>query len=284
MTLLWGNKSCGKSTLSMALIGQEQKKGKTALWIDAERTFDDVWARRHGVNTDDLLVSRAASVEKFANDSIQFMHSGIDIIVTDSITALLPSGYYSDTDELKLFEKTGAIGGVARDLSRAIPMISGTNEKTMIILISQQRNKIGQMFTSIEPTGGFAPRFYSSTIVKLWSSESDKQAIKGKVHAGDRIIEANIGRRVNWEVQNNKLAAQGATGSYDFYYLGDHVGVDAIGEIADLSETYGLITKSGAWYKIGDQAVQGRAGVVEYLREHTDIAERLIGEISDKSG
>ena len=282
-TLLWGNKSAGKSTFCMGLIAKAQQQGKSALWIDAERTFDPLWAEQHGVDTKELRVSEAASVSSFVDDSINFMKAGIDIIVVDSITALLPASYYADKDELKDFEKTGQIGGIARDLSRAIPMISGVNEKTLVIFISQQRNMINSMYTAVAPTGGFAPKFYSSTIIKLWSSDSDGKAIKGEIQSGDKIIQGNIGREVQWEIQNNKLGPQSVMGKYDFYYRGDHLGIDSIGEIVDLSEAYGLISKSGAWYKFNGQTLQGRTGVVKYLRENKDQAEELIKEIYEKS-
>ena len=282
-TLLWGNKSAGKSTFCMGLIAKAQEQGKSALWIDAERTFDPLWAEKHGVDTKQLRVSEAASVSSFVDDSINFMKAGIDIIVVDSITALLPASYYADKDELKDFEKTGQIGGIARDLSRAIPMISGVNEKTLVIFISQQRNMINSMYTAVAPTGGFAPKFYSSTIIKLWSSDSDGKAIKGEIQSGDKILQGNIGREVQWEIQNNKLGPQSVMGKYDFYYRGDNLGIDSIGEVVDLSEAYGLITKSGAWYKFNDQTLQGRTGVVKYLRENKDQADALVKEIYEKS-
>ena len=282
-TLLWGNKSAGKSTFCMGLIAKAQEQGKSALWIDAERTFDPLWAEKHGVDTKQLRVSEAASVSSFVDDSINFMKAGIDIIIVDSITALLPASYYADKDELKDFEKTGQIGGIARDLSRAIPMISGVNEKTLVIFISQQRNMINSMYTAVAPTGGFAPKFYSSTIIKLWSSDSDGKAIKGEIQSGDKILQGNIGREVQWEIQNNKLGPQSVMGKYDFYYRGDNLGIDSIGEVVDLSEAYGLITKSGAWYKFNDQTLQGRTGVVKYLRENKDQADALVKEIYEKS-
>ena len=282
-TLLWGNKSAGKSTFCMGLIAKAQEQGKSALWIDAERTFDPLWAEKHGVDTKQLRVSEAASVSSFVDDSINFMKAGIDIIIVDSITALLPASYYADKDELKDFEKTGQIGGIARDLSRAIPMISGVDEKTLVIFISQQRNMINSMYTAVAPTGGFAPKFYSSTIIKLWSSDSDGKAIKGEIQSGDKILQGNIGREVQWEIQNNKLGPQSVMGKYDFYYRGDNLGIDSIGEIVDLSEAYGLITKSGAWYKFNDQTLQGRTGVVKYLRENKDQADALVKEIYEKS-
>jgi len=277
-TLLWGNKSAGKSSLCLQLIGEAQKQGKTCAWIDAEQSYDPEWAERLGVDSTKLLHSSSKSIKDLVNDSVDLLSNDLDILVVDSITALVPSTYYDD-GEIKPFEKLGAIGGDARDLSKAIKVISASNTKTLIILISQQRNQIGTMFTQVQPTGGFAPKFYSSTIIKLWSSDSDGKAVKGKVSVGDKLIEQNIGRRVMWTVENNKLGPQSMSGEYDFFYQGDHVGVDSVGEAVDLAETYGIIAKGGAWYTVGEQRLQGRRAAVDYLRENPDVYKKIVEDI-----
>lgn len=277
-TLLWGNKSAGKSSLCLQLVGEAQKQGKNCAWIDAEQSYDPEWAERLGVDSSKLLHSSSKSIKDLVDDSVDLLSNDLDILVVDSITALVPSTYYAD-DEIKPFEKLGAIGGDARDLSKAIKVISASNTKTLIILISQQRNQIGTMFTQAQPTGGFAPKFYSSTIIKLWSSDSDGKAIKGKMPVGDKLIEQNIGRRVMWTVENNKLGPQSMSGEYDFFYQGDHVGVDSVGEAVDLAETYGIIAKGGAWYTVGEQRLQGRRAAVDYLRENPNVYKKIVEDI-----
>ena len=277
-TLLWGNKSAGKSSLCLQLIGEAQKQGKTCAWIDAEQSYDADWAKRLGVDSEKLLHSSSKSIKDLVDDSVDLMSNGLDILVVDSITALVPSTYYSD-DEIKSFDKLGAIGGDARDLSKAIKVISACNTNTLIIMISQQRNQIGAMFTQAQPTGGFAPKFYSSTVIKLWSSDSDGKAIKEKLPVGDKLIEHNVGRRVLWTIENNKLGPQSISGEYDFYYLGDHVGVDSVGEAIDLAEFYGVISKGGAWYTIEGERLQGRKAAVEFLRENEDTYQKIVDEI-----
>ena len=124
------------------------------------------------------------------------------------------------------------------------------------------------MFASHQPTGGHAVKFFSSTIVKLWSSESDNQAIKGKIVSGDKIIESKIGRVVNWHVDFNKTGPAFVAGSYDFYFDGEgSMGVDKIADLVDTAELVGAIQKGGAWYTVGEERLQGRAKVIEWLKE-----------------
>jgi recombination protein RecA len=138
------------------------------------------------------------------------------------------------------------------------------------------------MYTSQQPTGGQATKFYSSTVIKLFSSESDNQAIKGKIHAGDKLIEEKIGRKVRWELQFSKTSPGFQSGEYDFYFRGDEVGIDAIGDLVDTAESLGIVERTGAWYLLPDGSkVQGREGFINRVREDLDlqqsIKDKLIG-------
>jgi recombination protein RecA len=200
------------------------------------------------------------------------MKAGVDILIVDSISALLPAIYFEkDSEELKQLENTKQIGAEARDMTNAVKMLNYANNNdkpTLLVLISQQRNNIGAMFASHQPTGGHAVKFFSSTIVKLWSSESDNQAIKGKIVSGDKIIESKIGRVVNWHVDFNKTGPAFVTGSYDFYFDGEgSMGVDKIADLVDTAELVGAIQKGGAWYTVGEERLQGRAKVIDWLKE-----------------
>ena len=139
------------------------------------------------------------------------------------------------------------------------------------------------MHASHIPTGGMAVKFFSSTIIKLWSSEAEANAIKSGIQVGDKIIEQKVGRPVNWIVDYNKLGPPNLSGQYDFYYQGDKLGVDSIGEIADVSEMMGIIQKGGAWYTVGEERFQGRAKVVDYLKNNPDVVKELQKKIYDKS-
>jgi recombination protein RecA len=278
--LIWGNKSAGKSSFCLQMIGEAQKEGKVCAWIDAEASFDPEWAKKLGVDVDQLLYSNARSMNEMVDVGVQLMKAGVDILIVDSISALLPAIYFEkDSEELKQLENTKQIGAEARDMTNAVKMLNyaNNNEKpTLLVLISQQRNNIGAMFASHQPTGGHAVKFFSSTIIKLWSSESDNQAIKGKIVSGDKIIESKVGRVVNWHIDFNKTGPAFVAGSYDFYFDGEgDMGVDKIADLVDTAELTGVIQKGGAWYTVFEERLQGRAKVIEYLKENPDKAREL---------
>lgn len=282
--LIWGNKSAGKSSFCLQMIGQAQKEGKTCAWIDAEASYDPAWAARLGVDSDSLIYSSAKSINDMVDVAQQLMEAGVDIIVVDSISALLPAIYFEkDSSDLKKLEDTKQIGAEAKDMTHAVKMLNYANKNTLLVLISQQRNQFGSMHASHIPTGGMAVKFFSSTVVKLWASEADANAIKSGVQVGDKIIEQKVGRPVNWIIDYNKTGPMGLSGQYDFYFQGDKVGVDSVGEILDVAEMMGIVQKGGAWYTVNEERFQGRAKAVEYLRDNPDVAEKLIGEIYDKS-
>lgn len=284
--LIWGSKSSAKSSLCLQLIGMAQKEGKMCAWIDAEMSYDEAWAKRLGVDTTQLIVSQARTINEMVDVGTALMNAGIDIIVVDSITSLLPAIYFEKgTDELKELENTKQIGAESRDFSNAWKMINYANNKekpTLFILISQSRNNINAMYTQQQPTGGQATKFYSSTVIKLFSSESDNQAIKGKIPVGDKLIEEKIGRKVRWELQFSKTSPAFQSGEYDFYFRGDNVGVDSVGDLVDTAEMAGIVERTGAWYIVSeDKKVQGREAFVNYVKENEEfrksIEDRLNG-------
>jgi recombination protein RecA len=282
--LVWGNKSAGKSSFCLQMIADAQKNGKTCAWIDAEASYDVAWAKTLGVDSDSLIYSQAKSINDMVDIATQLMDAGVDIIVVDSISALLPAIYFEkDSTDLKKLEDTKQIGAEAKDMTHAVKMLNYANKNTLLVLISQQRNQFGSMHASHIPTGGMAVKFFSSTIIKLWSSEAEANAIKSGIQVGDKIIEQKVGRPVNWIIDYNKLGPPNLSGQYDFYYQGESLGVDSIGEVCDVAEMMGIIQKGGAWYTVGEERFQGRAKVVDYLRNNPKIVEELRGKIYDKS-
>ena len=282
--MIWGNKSAGKSSFCLQMIALAQKDGKTCAWIDAEASYDPTWASRLGVDSDKLIYSTAKSINDMVDVAQQLMEAGVDIIVVDSISALLPAIYFEkDSADLKKLEDTKQIGAEAKDMTHAVKMLNYANKNTLLVLISQQRNQFGSMHASHIPTGGMAVKFFSSTIIKLWASEADANSIKSGIQVGDKIIEQKVGRPVNWIVDYNKTGPMGLSGQYDFYFQGDQVGVDSVGEIVDVAEMMGIIQKGGAWYTVNGERFQGRAKVVEYVKENPKVAEKLQGEINAKS-
>jgi recombination protein RecA len=283
--LIWGSKSSAKSSLCLQMIGLAQKEGKVCAWIDAEMSYDTKWAAALGVDTSKLIVSQARTINEMVDVGVQLIEAGVDMIVVDSITSLLPAIYFEkDTDELKQLENTKQIGAESRDFSNAWKMLNYANNKvkpTMLVLISQSRNNISAMYTSQQPTGGQATKFYSSTVIKLFSSESDNQAIKGKIAVGDKLIEEKIGRKVRWELQFSKTSPGFQSGEYDFYFRGDNVGIDSVGDLVDTAEMMGIVERTGAWYILPDGSkVQGREAFVNRVKEDLDLQDLIKAKVN----
>jgi recombination protein RecA len=284
--LIWGSKSSAKSSLCLQMVGLAQAEGKLCAWIDAEMSYDEAWAKKLGVDTENLIVSQARTINEMVDVGTALINAGVDLVVVDSITSLLPAIYFEkDSDELKQLENTKQIGAESRDFSNAWKMINYANNKvkpTLFVLISQSRNNISAMYTQQQPTGGQATKFYSSTVIKLFSSESDNQAIKGKIPVRDKLIEEKIGRKVKWELQFSKTSPGFQSGEYDFYFRGDKVGVDAVGDLVDTAEMAGIVSRTGAWYIVSeDKKVQGREAFINYVKENDefrkDIEDQLNG-------
>jgi recombination protein RecA len=278
--LIWGSKSSAKSSLCLQTIALAQKEGKLCAWIDAEMSYSEDWAKSLGVDTENLIVSQARTINEMVDVGTSLMNAGVDIIVVDSITSLLPAIYFEkDSDELKQLENTKQIGAESRDFSNAWKMLNYANNKvkpTLLLLISQSRNNISAMYTSQQPSGGQSTKFYSSTIVKLFSSESDNQAIKGKIKVGDKLIEEKVGRKIRWELQFSKTSPGFQSGEYDFYFRGDSVGIDSIGDLVDTAELAGIVERTGAWYVLPDGSkVQGRDSFVNRVKEDLDLQESI---------
>jgi recombination protein RecA len=282
--LVWGNKSAGKSSFCLQMIAKAQKEGKVCAWIDSEASYSADWADKLGVDSSQLIYSSAKTINDMVDVAVQLMEAEVDIVVVDSISALLPAIYFEkDGEELKNLQDTKQIGAEAKDMTHAVKMLNYANKNTLLVLISQQRNQFGSMHASHIPTGGMAVKFFSSTIIKLWSSEAEANAIKSGVKVGDKIIEQKVGRPVNWIVDYNKLGPPNLGGQYDFYYQGDTVGVDSVGEVLDVAEMMGIVQRGGSWYTIGEERMQGRAKAVDYLREHLDLVKDIEKKIYESS-
>jgi len=283
--LLWGSKSSAKSSLCLQTIGLAQKEGKLCAWVDAEMSYDQEWAEKLGVDTSQLIYSEARSVNDMVDVVVALLHAGVDMIVIDSISSLLPAVYFEkDSTELKDLDRTKQIGAESKDLKHAWMMINYANNQekpALIVAISQARNNITAMYTQSVPTGGNATQFFSSTIVKLFSSSSDNNAVKRKIKVGDKLIEQKVGRRVRWEVQNSKTSAPGESGEYDFMFKGDLTGIDIIGDLVDTAEMMGYVERTGAWYILPDGSkIQGRDSFVTHVRENAELQESLRAKLN----
>lgn len=283
--LLWGSKSSAKSSLCLQTIAMAQKDGKLCAWIDAEMSYDEEWAKKLGVDTSQLIYSEARSVNDMVDVGVALLQAGVDIIVIDSISSLLPAVYFEkDSEELKSLENTKQIGAESKDLKHAWLMLNYANNRekpALIIAISQARNNISAMYTQSVPTGGLTTQYMSSTIVKLFSSTSDANAIKAKLPIGDKLIEQKVGRKIRWEVTNSKTSAPGDSAEYDFYFKGDFIGIDGVADLVDTAEMLGLINRTGAWYQLENgEKLQGRDSFVKYVRDNVDYQNELRAKLN----
>ena len=260
---IYGPESSGKTTLAIHAIAESQKKGGIAAFIDAEHAFDPTYAKRLGVDIDNLLVSQPDNGEQALEIADNLIRSGaIDIIVIDSVAALTPKA------EIDGEMGESKVGLHARLMSQALRKLTSTISKTgcCCIFINQLREKIGVMFGNPETTtGGNALKFYAS--VRLYIRRI--QAIK----EGDQ----NIGNRVKVKVVKNKVAPPFRTCEFDLMF-GE--GISKTGEIVDLGVEYGVIKKSGSWFSYGDSKLaQGREGVKALLRDNPELCDELESQI-----
>jgi recombination protein RecA len=284
--LLWGSKSSAKSSLCLQTIALAQKEGKLCAWVDAEMSYDEEWAKKLGVDTSQLIYSEARSINDMVDVGVALLQAGVDLIVIDSISSLLPAVYFEkDSDELKSLDQTKQIGAESKDLKHAWLMLNYANNRekpALVIAISQARNNIQATYTQAAPTGGLTTQFMSSTIVKLFSSSSDSQAIKAKIKSGDKLIEQKVGRKVRWEVLNSKTSAPGDSAEYDFYYRGDFIGIDGVADLVDTAEMLGFVNRTGAWYQLEDGTkLQGRDAFIAKVKEDAELYKSLVEKVNN---
>ena len=265
---LFGPESSGKTTLALHIVAEAQKHDGIAGFIDAEHALDIVYARKLGVNCDDLLVSQPDTGEQALEITEVLVRSGaMDVVVIDSVAALVPRA-----------EIEGDMGDVhvglqARLMSQALRKLTSTisKSKTAVIFINQIRMKIGVMFGNPETTpGGNALKFYSS--VRL-----DIRRI-GNIKDGQEII----GSRTRVRVVKNKVAPPFKQAEFDIMY-GE--GISAVGDLLDVGVQTDVVDKSGAWYSFDKERIgQGRENVKKFLNENPDIAARILGKVKDALG
>lgn len=256
---IFGPESSGKTTLTLQVIAEAQKVGKTCAFIDAEHALDPIYAEKLGVNIDDLLVSQPDTGEQALEIVDMLTRSGaVDVIVVDSVAALTPKA------EIEGDMGDSHMGLQARLMSQALRKLTGNIKRsnTLVMFINQIRMKIGVMFGSPETTtGGNALKFYAS--VRL-----DIRRI-GAVKDGDEIV----GNETRVKVVKNKVAPPFKQAEFQILY-GE--GISKQAELIDLGVKQKLIEKAGSWYSCnGERIGQGKANVVKYLKEHTDMADEI---------
>lgn len=252
MTLVYGNPSAGKSLIMQESIGLWQKQGLSCAWVDAEEAFDPLWAARLGVDTDELLVVKKKSCGAVTDTVVPLLENGLDILVIDSISELLAEVFVDNDGGIKSFADQKQIGAHAKSLSMMINAMHYANKHTAIVFISQTTTKIENTYTKQVPHGGQKMLFAVSQIIKLTSSATEANQIKGKQFMGNKVVEVPVGRPVEFTVEKNKLGPQSRSGRYNIYYSGNEVGVDRTDELITIAVSYGAIHKAGAWFKFGE--------------------------------
>ncbi len=262
---IYGPESSGKTTIALHAIAEAQKVGGTAAFIDAEHAFDQFYAKKLGVDVQNLLISQPDNGEQALEIAENLIRSGaIDIIVIDSVAALTPKA------EIEGEMGDSKMGLQARLMSQALRKLTGTINKTgcCCIFINQLREKIGVMFGNPETTtGGNALKFYAS--VRL-----DIRRI-GQIKDGDEVV----GNRTRVKVVKNKVAPPFRLAEFDIMY---GLGVSKVGEIVDLGVEHNIVKKSGSWFSYGETKLgQGRDAVKQLFLDNPEMCEEIEGKIRE---
>jgi recombination protein RecA len=263
---IYGPEASGKTTICLSVIGQAQAMGGVAAFIDAEHALDPMWAQKMGVNLEELLISQPDTGEQALEIAEQLIRSGgIDVLVIDSVAALVPRA------EIEGEMGDAVVGLQARLMSQALRKLTGviSRSRTVVVFTNQLRQKIGVMFGNPETTpGGLALKFYASIRLDCRRIETLKQ--------GDKVI----GSRVRVKVVKNKLSGPFRIAEFDV--MADE-GVSREGGIIDVGVECDVIQKAGAFYKYEDDVIgQGKEAAKAYLKEHPDVAKKIVGEIKKK--
>ena len=264
---IYGPESSGKTTLALHAIAEAQKLGGTCAFIDAEHALDPGYARKLGVDIDNLLISQPDGGEQALEIADTLVRSGaIDILVVDSVAALVPKA------ELEGDMGDSHVGLHARLMSQALRKLTGSvsRSKTMLIFLNQIRLKIGVMFGNPETTtGGNALKFYASV-------RMDIRRI-GQIKDKDEVV----GNQTRVKVVKNKLAPPFRQVEFDIIY-GE--GISKVGELIDLGVKAGIVEKSGAWFSYDSQRIgQGRENSKQFLRDHSQVAASIEKRIREQS-
>jgi len=260
---IFGPESSGKTTIALQVVAEAQKNGGMAAFVDAEHALDPIYAKKLGVDVDNLLVSQPDYGEQALEIAEALVRSGaIDVLVVDSVAALVPKA------ELDGEMGDSHVGLQARLMSQALRKLTGivAKSRTCLIFINQIREKIGVMFGNPETTtGGRALKFYSSVRI-------DIRRI-GAIKDGDQVI----GSRTKVKIVKNKTAAPFREAEFDIVY-GE--GISREGDLIDLAVNLNLVEKSGAWFSYKtDRIGQGRENAKQFLKENPDIRDKLEGEV-----
>ena len=263
---IYGPEASGKTTLALHVVASSQMQGGTAAYIDVEHALEPAYAKALGVDIDSLLISQPDTGEQALDIAESLVRSGaVDIIVVDSVAALIPR------TELEGEVGDSVVGALARLMSQAMRRLAGAISKNncTVIFINQLRQKIGVVYGNPETTpGGLALKYYASVRIDVRRIETLK------------VDKEMVGNRTRAKVVKNKVAPPFREAEFDIMY-GE--GISKIGEIVDLGVKLEIIDKAGAWFTVGEQRIQGKEGVKQFLLDNPEICDKIEQDIRDNA-
>jgi len=265
---IYGPESSGKTTLMLEVIAGVQKAGGVAVFVDAEHALDIQYAKQLGVDPETLLISQPDHGEEALEITDLLVRSGaVDLVVIDSVAALVPRA------EIEGDMGDHHVGLQARLMSQALRKLTGSAGRTdtTVVFINQLRQKIGVTFGSPEvTTGGNALKYYSSVRIDIRRIGAIKKA------------DENVGNRTRVKIVKNKMAPPFRLAEFDILY---GRGINAVGDLVDLGVAHGIVTKSGAWYALGEERMgQGRDRAIAWMEEHTEAREAVELQVRERLG
>ncbi len=268
VTEIYGPEASGKTTLALHAVAEAQRKGGIAAFVDAEHALDTSYAKKLGVNCDELLVSQPDTGEQALEIADMLVRSGaIDVLVIDSVAALVPRA------EIEGEMGDAHMGLQARLMSQALRKLTATisKTKTSLIFINQLRMKIGVVFGNPETTtGGNALKFYSSVRIEVRRT--------GSIKEGQEVV----GNRTKAKVVKNKMAPPFKEAEFDITY-GE--GISVAGDLLDMGVKVGVVDKSGSWYSYKEERIgQGRENVKKFFKDNPDYFEKILQEVKEAMG
>lgn len=278
--LFWGPTGSGKTMAAYQTLALAQKAGKSCALVDAEGAFTVEWGKELGIDTDKLIVISDKNMERVTNRCKELLEKGLDFLLVDSISALLPPAYFDKDGQLKEMGDTNAMANHAKGCVTMLNILNGANlGSTLVLYLSQQTTNITSMGAIQQPHGGNKFKHSVTTSIKFGSNLAEKHRKMGDVTEGDMIFSRVTGRPVTWFIEKERGPGMHAKGEYDIYFAGEFIGIDNVSEMVDLGVKYGIIQKGGAWLTVYGEQLQGRDKAIKYIRDNVAVRDTLEGDL-----
>ena len=279
VSLVFGPPSSGKSLLLLQSIAKWQKQGLVCAWADVEGAFEKEWAKRLGVNIDELILVSGKSSGRLEENIRPLLEAEVDVLVIDSISDILPEVFVDKKGEMNSQEDRKQIGSHAKAVTALVNGIHYINKSTAVVLISQTTTMFGQSYVEQIPHGGQKVLFACSTIIRLNSSASPNAQITDEVMVDGQLFTRAVARDVDWIIRKNKLGSPFGTGSYRMYYAGPLAGIDNVRELVDSAVAFGVIKKGGAWFSYGERKWQGQDALTKEMRTDESLYNEVLSDL-----